>query len=196
MGRPREHDERTAARLLDAAERIAEEEGQAGLSVRRVAVEAGTTTRAVYSLFTSKDGLVVALGARAFDLLGAAVDALPRTDDPLADLVEAGLVFRRFALAHPALFRIGVQRIDIAGELVHRFVGAADHALTGLYERINRLGDAGGLGNRSVPVAAWEFHALCEGFAALELRGTMPDDEAREMWRDGLHALVAGWSAS
>jgi AcrR family transcriptional regulator len=150
----------------------------------------------VYSLFTSKDGLVVGLGARAFDLLGAAVDALPRTDDPVMDLVEAGLVFRRFALAHPALFRIGVQRIDISGELVRGFLGAADHALTGLHERIRRVGDSGRLGNRSVAAAAWEFHALCEGCAALELRCTMPDDEVKEMWRDGLHSLVAGWRAS
>ena len=196
MGRPREHDERTAARLLEAAERIAEEEGLSELSVRRVAGEAGTTTRAVYSLFASKDGLVVALGARAFDLLGAAVNALPRTDEPVADLVEAGLVFRRFARDHPALFRIGVQRIDISGELVRGFVGAANHALTGLHERIRRVDEDGRLGNRSVSTAAWEFHALCEGCAALELRCTMSNDDAERLWRDGLRSLVAGWSAS
>ena len=83
MGRPREHDESTAAALLDAAERAVEVEGLAALSVRGVAHDVGTTTRAVYSLFGSKDGLVVALGARAFDLLGAAVGALPRRTIPL-----------------------------------------------------------------------------------------------------------------
>ena len=66
MGRPREHDERTAERLLDAAERIVEAKGLDSLSVRVVAHATGTTTRAVYSLFGSKDGLVVALGKRAF----------------------------------------------------------------------------------------------------------------------------------
>lgn len=170
-----------------------EEEGPAALSVRHVAGQAGTTTRAVYSLFASMDGLVVALGARAFDLLGVAVDALPRTDEPVADLVEAGLVFRRFALDHPALFRIGVQRIDISGELVRGFLGAANHALTGLHERIRRVDEGGRLGNRSVSTATWEFHALCEGFAALELRCTMSDDDAERMWRDGLRSLVVGW---
>src|SRR5215212_10855269 len=97
MGRPKEHDEQTAAALLDAAERIAERDGLTALSVRRVANEVGTTTRAVYSLFGAKEGLVAALGARAFDLLGASVAALPTTDDPAADLVRAGLVFRGFA---------------------------------------------------------------------------------------------------
>ena len=93
MGRPREHNQDTATALLATAERTVEAHGLAALSVRAVAAEAGTTTRAVYSLFGSKDGLVVALGMRAYELLGAAVAGLPVTDDPAADLVDAGLVF-------------------------------------------------------------------------------------------------------
>ena len=75
MGRPREHDQATATALLDMAERAVEADGLAALSVRAVAADTGTTTRAVYSLFGSKDGLVVALGVRAYELLDAAVAA-------------------------------------------------------------------------------------------------------------------------
>ena len=95
MGRPREHDDRTAAALLDAAERIAETGGSEALSVRGVADEVGTTTRAVYSLFGSKDGLIAALGVQAFEFLRTGLETLPLLDDPAADLVETGLVFRR-----------------------------------------------------------------------------------------------------
>src|SRR5947209_4557288 len=92
------HDERTAAALLDAAERIIQEHGVERVSVRGLAGQVGTTTRAVYSLFGSKDGLLVALGTRAFEMLGAAVAALPETDDAAADLVRAAVVvFREFA---------------------------------------------------------------------------------------------------
>jgi AcrR family transcriptional regulator len=70
MGRPREHDDRTAAMLLSAAETIVEQDGPEALSVRRVANDVGTTTRAVYSLFDSKGGLIAALAAHGFDLLG------------------------------------------------------------------------------------------------------------------------------
>src|SRR5215216_4530729 len=129
MGRPKEHNEHTAAALLDAAERIAEHDGLDALSVRRIATEVGTTTRAVYSLFGAKEGLVAALGARAFDLLGASVAALPPTGDPAADLVRAGLAFRRFAREHPALYRIGVQRIEVPPASGRAFKGAADRAL-------------------------------------------------------------------
>src|SRR6266536_2358768 len=104
------HDARTADALLDAAERIILEGGIDALSVRTVAARVGTTTRAVYSLFGSKERLMAALGVRAFEMLGAGVAALPTTADPAADLVAAGTtVFRRFAVEHPALFRIAMQ---------------------------------------------------------------------------------------
>src|SRR3954452_21392149 len=103
MGRPRIHTETTAAELLDAAEAIAASDGLEGLTVRRVAEDVGTTTRAVYSSLGSKDALLTGLGERAFNLLAAQVAALPHTDDPAADLVAAGTIgFRRWALAHPA----------------------------------------------------------------------------------------------
>jgi AcrR family transcriptional regulator len=146
MGRPREHNAHTATALLDAAERLVDEGGVDALSVRCVAKEVGTTTRAVYILFGSKDGLVVALGAKAFLLRGAAVNALPVTDDPASDLLEAGMTFRRFALAHPALFRLGVQHVAVSADLVRQFSSSAGHALGGLHARIARLAEHGQLG--------------------------------------------------
>jgi AcrR family transcriptional regulator len=195
MGRPKEHDEHTAAALLDAAERIVLADGLDGLSVRGVADAVGTTTRAVYSLFGSKDGLLVALGTRAFELLGAAINALATTDDPAADLVEAGIeVFRRFAIEHPMLFRIGVQRTLLSPDLAGRFRAAAHEAFAGLEARMSRLEEAGLLGPRTVGDAACEFHALCEGLAAVELRRLMPAGEESRIWRDALTALVAGFA--
>src|SRR5947208_16754247 len=107
MGRARVHTEETALALLDAAERVIDAEGVAALTVRRVADELGTTTRAVYSTFGSKQALLTGLGIRGFDLLGARVAAMPRTEDPTADLVTAAaVVFREFAIERPGLYRI------------------------------------------------------------------------------------------
>lgn len=197
MGRPREYDERVASDLLKAAERIVDKEGLEALSVRRVANEVDVTTRAIYSLFGSKDGLVIALGAQAFYVLKAALDALPTTSEPASDLVEAGvLVFRRFALEHPALLRIGVLHVGMPPELTRQFSSAADHALDGLQSRIARLADNGQLGSRGVADAACAFHALCEGLAALEMRGAILPSKAERIWRDALSALVLGWRSA
>jgi len=193
MGRPREHDDRTASALLAAAEQTVEEQGAAALSVRGVADEVGTTTRAVYSLFGSKDGLIAALGARAFDLLRDGLDALPATDAPADDLIEAGLMFRRVAIEHPSLFAIGVQRsLPPGSSPVVR--SAAVSALSELKQLVRRLADAGLLGGRSVDDATVEFHALCEGLAAVELRGVLVPADAERIWREGLSALVTGFA--
>ena len=196
MGRPRTHADRTAQALLDAAERIVETEGVGALSVRHVAEAAGTTTRAVYSLYESKDGLVAALGRRAFAILRAGIETFPATDDPAADLVEAGVgVFRRFAVDHPSLFRVAVQRTLAGPGFATGFGAEAAEAMTGLEARVQRVADAGLLGGRTVREATRAFHALCEGLGALELRNMFPDGREEAVWRDALGALVAGFAA-
>ena len=195
MGRPRLHDARTAAALLSRAESIVEAEGLEALTVRRVAAAAGTTTRAVYTAFGSKDALVIALGARGFDLLRDALEALPETADPADDLVEAGAsVFRRFATGHPTLFRISIQRALPDPRLFAGYVDAAREALAVLHRRVSRLEPAGRLGDRTVQDAAAEFHSLCEGLAAMELRCMFQAGEEERIWRDALGALVRGFA--
>lgn len=194
VGRPKEHDQRTAAALLAAGERAVTEGGLEALSVRGVAAEVDTTTRAVYSLFGSRDGLIAALGAHTYDLLRTALEQLPLTTDPQADMTEAGLMFRRFALEHPALFSIGIQRTLPSSELWPQFRAAANDALAVLSQRLGRLQDSKLLAQRTVRDATIQFHALCEGLAALELRATFPPEDAERIWRDALTALIAGFA--
>jgi AcrR family transcriptional regulator len=194
MGRRRRHDERTATSLLDAAEQLITEKDLDALSLRDVAEDAGTTTRAVYTLFGSKDALLGALGIRAFELLGQQVEALPTTDRPQHDLVEAALVFRRFAIEHPALFSIAFHRADPA--VWPRFRPAAADALAVLHKRFEPLAAAGLLGGRSVPDAALQFDALCEGLAWIELRSTALTPDAEAFWRSAFQALIAGFADS
>jgi AcrR family transcriptional regulator len=194
MGRPRRHNEQTAEALLDAAERLVETEGAAALSVRRVAHEIGTTTRAVYSVYGSKDALLAALGRRAFEILGREIARLPATDDPAGDLVEAGVVvFRRFVVEHPSLFRIGFLHTALTAPVVAEFRPAASDALGGLFARVQRLADADLLGGRSARDATFQFDVLCEGLAVAEVRGNVAGEGG---WRDALNVLVRGWAGA
>ena len=193
MGRPREHDEHTAAALLAAAEQLLQERSTAALSLREVAHGAGVSTRAVYSLFGSKEALLGALGTRAMELLHEGVDAIPVTGDPRSDLVQAALMFRRFALGHPALFDVAFHRADPA--VRPRFRARAAEALSALTRRFEPLAAAGLLGGRSVPEAVLAFHGLCEGMAVVELRGLPFDVDHERLWRDAFQALLTGFAA-
>jgi AcrR family transcriptional regulator len=200
MGRPREHDEQTRAQLRGAAERLVAAGGADALSVRAVADEAGTTTRAVYSLFGSKEGLVAALAQTAFELLYATIDQLPETGDPVADLVAVGTeAVRGLVRNHPALYRIAFQRV--AGlEPAPPLLEARERAWVQLQGRVQRVKDAGLLGRKSVPDAARELNAMWEGLANAELRGDVlriiPHGEEERAWRDALTTVLRGFNAS
>jgi AcrR family transcriptional regulator len=199
VGRPKQHDERTRTQLQAAAERLVAEGGPDALSVRTVAAEANTTTRAVYSVFGSKDGLVSALAETAFEMLYDGIDALPETDDPAADLVAIGTqVVRSLVRDHPALYRIAFQRV--AG--LHAdpgLVAARERAWVQLQGRIARLQDAGLRVDKPVADAARELNAMWEGLANAELRGDvlriLPRGQEELAWHDALTTVVRGLTA-
>jgi AcrR family transcriptional regulator len=200
VGRPREHDEQTGAALRAAAERLVAAGGPEALTVRAVAEEGGTTTRAIYSIFGSKDGLVATLAEQAFELLGTGVDELPETDDPAGDLIEAGAtVYRRFVREHPSLFRIAFQRIVPELTFGPELTDARARSWARLEAKVRRLQDAGLLGALSVNEAAVAFNAMCEGLANAELRGgtlrELPPGQHERAWRDAFEALVRGFNA-
>jgi AcrR family transcriptional regulator len=201
MGRPREHDDDTRLALLEAAERIVSERGPGALSVRSVADAAGTTTRAVYSLFGSKDGLLVqALARDAFEFLYTEIGRLEETDDAAADLVDVGvLAFRRLVREHPALYRIAFQRIVPALDAGPELAAARQKAWVQLVAKVERLEQADLLGDKPPEEAAVELIAMMEGLGNAELRGAvlrlLPEGHEEEFWRTALTTLVRGFAA-
>ena len=190
MGRSREHDDATRTALLAAAERLIDERGPDAASVRAVADEVGTSTRAIYTVFGSKQGLLEALATRLFEDLIAAIDAVPVTDEPADDLVETGLAFRRTALQHPALYRLVFLRVVPDLELGPDFSQVAYEAFGHMQARVERVAPDG----PAVHTRALAFHALTEGLASMEVRGQMLDQvDAEGVWKEALTALVRGF---
>jgi AcrR family transcriptional regulator len=155
----------------------------------------------VYSLFGSKDGLLVdALAQGAFDYLTEGIDALGDTDDPVADLIAVGArVFRGLVCEHPVLYRIAFQRIVPGFRAGPEVTAARQQAWARLTAKIQRLKDAGLLDHRPVAEAAVEFNAMLEGLANGELRGRalslLPEGAEEEAWRSALTTLIRGFSA-
>jgi AcrR family transcriptional regulator len=173
----------------------------AALSVRAVAEAAGTTTRAVDSLFGSKEGLFVdALAQGAFEFLFREIEALVETDDPAADLVAIGpLAFRRLVVDHPGRYRVAFQRIVPGLHPGPELSAARERAWAQLMGKVQRLEDAGLLRGRSVREAAVEFNAMLEGLANAELRGSvfrnLPEGDEERAWRNALTTLVDGFGS-
>ncbi|MEW1928771.1 TetR/AcrR family transcriptional regulator [Streptomyces sp. NPDC088360] len=95
--------------ILDAAERHIAEHGPVALSLRAVARSLQMTVQALYHYFPSRDALVTALVAKAYDDLADAVRAAVDTaaDDPdLPGLVVAAEGYRQWAIVHPERFQL------------------------------------------------------------------------------------------
>src|SRR3954469_19209449 len=93
-------------RMLEAAVRMLEDAGPEALQARALVAEVGTSTQAVYTLFGGMPGLFEALVADGFARLAAHVEAVPRTDDPVADFFTMGGAYCDWALGHPQLYRL------------------------------------------------------------------------------------------
>jgi len=198
VGRPREHNDATRAALRAAAERLIAEGGPAAFSVRAVADEAGTTTRAVYALFGSKDGLLIdALAQSAFEFLYTEIEALAATDDPVSDLLDVGDVFRRLVVEHPAWYRIAFQRVVPDLQPGPELTAARERAWAQLKAKVQRLADMGFLVDKPVHDARVEFNAMLEGLANAELRGAvfpnLPAGHEQAAWRSALATVVRGF---
>ncbi|HEV3173344.1 MAG TPA: TetR/AcrR family transcriptional regulator [Actinocrinis sp.] len=94
------------AACLRAARQLLEEDGSAALSVRAVARRAGVSPTAPYRHFAERDTLVSAVAAEGYvELAGQLAAAHPSPSTP-DDLAAVALAYVRFALEHPAMFRL------------------------------------------------------------------------------------------
>jgi AcrR family transcriptional regulator len=193
MGRPKEHDDATRERLLDAAERLSAAKGFDALTVRAVAEEAQTTTRAVYALFGSKQGLEQALHQAMFTRLRDLERARDRRDDPREDLLELAMAYRRWAVERPERYVLAM----------HRFVGrrarprseeglaVSREALDVLVRAVDRCHQAGLLVFDPQDVVM-HLRAIVHGLAEFENLGLLGPDPERH-WRTVLSAVLDGY---
>jgi AcrR family transcriptional regulator len=148
------------AALLQAAGKILEKEGVEALSLREVARRAGVSHNAPYRHFPQREGLLAALAADGFRLLGQA----QREAAAAGGLRAMGETYVRFALTHPQRFRLmfGGQ---VSMEKHPQLREVATKAFAGLSGALSaRVPEARGAGDSSI--AAW---ALVHGLAQLLL---------------------------
>ncbi len=93
--------------LLAVAESQLEEEGPAGLSLRKLGRQLGVTPGAPYRHFEDKDDLLAALSASGFKRLRETMlREQEGATDPEDRLRRGGVGYLQFAATHPELFRL------------------------------------------------------------------------------------------
>lgn len=194
MPRPRKRDYDSLRRdLIDAGGRLLAAEGPSALSTRRVAQETGTSTTAVYSLFGDKAGLVREMFLEGFERLAAAFEAVPRTADPVADLLALGDAYRANARENPHLYEL------MFGRPVPEFRPDAEAGrriqptFDALVAACARCVEAGAFAPLAPHDIAVQLNALAHGLTSLELRGALgEDEEADAHWQRSFASILKG----
>lgn len=125
-GRPPQH---TRDQVVDAAIRVADAEGLAAVTMRRIATEIGAGAMSLYTYVENRDRLLDLM----VDRVGASARRVPATGDWRADLLGLAGAQRELMLAHPWLpAALPDRRLSGTHMLAYLEEGLAALAPTGL----------------------------------------------------------------
>jgi AcrR family transcriptional regulator len=163
-----------ARQIVAAARGLLEDEGPGGLTMRRIAERLGIRAPSLYKHFPDKEALEAAIISGGFQEQAEAFEAAVNdSDDPLADLAAA---YRRFARAHPHLYRLMTDQALRRDLLIP---GVEDSAGRPVYLAV------GEDPNRAR--AAWAF---AHGMTMLELTSRFPPGaDIDAAWEEGVNAF-------
>ncbi len=188
---PRPADPAIRAALIEAGARILAVDGPGALSTRRLATETGTSTMAVYTYFGSMDELRRAIRAEGFARLAGTLNALPRTQDAVADLAAGGLTYLTSGLGSPPLYRAMFNDRPPAGD---------DDAGAEVFQRVvddvTRCMTAGRFDSADPSLAvpwAGEIWTMRHGMVTLALTGLLPTQQLRFLLGDMTYRLAVGY---
>ncbi len=164
--------------LLQAAERVLEREGLAGLTLRAVAREAGVSHAAPTHHFGDLTGLVSELAAIGFRQFSAAMAAARGADVPPAERgIASARAYVAYARAHPGMYGLmfRTERLDYSRPSLHEaaeasFGGLASAIAASRQEQIEK--QALTLEQAAAIARAW---SLVHGFTMLMLDGRLED---------------------
>ncbi len=164
--------------LLQAAERVLERDGLAGLTLRAVAREAGVSHAAPTHHFGDLTGLLSELAAVGFRQFNAAMaSSCDAATTPLEAALARPKAYVAYAQAHPGMYSImfRTERLDYSRPSLHE---AAEASFAGLANAIGMMrqerisGDALTLNQGAAIARAW---SMVHGFTTLLLDGRLED---------------------
>jgi AcrR family transcriptional regulator len=182
-------------RVLSAAVEILTTDGVAGLTARRVAHDAQTSTPAVYELFGDKGGLIRAVFFEGFRLLGRHLERAVRADDERTALQQTIAALRTFIRDSPALARVMFERPFADFDPGPHDIEAGASVREFIIDRVRRCVDAGIIGGDPTDIAH-VLIGLALGLATQETAGWLGGSQASvdRRWYLGVEVLLQGLS--
>ena len=182
-------------RILEAALQLLSEHGVEALTVRGIATRANVAPMGIYNHFEGKLGVYEALWVEGFDRLTTAMDASGETNDPRVDLVNCGRNYRRFALAHPAHYRLMFME-DVRGfEPTPEAALASGRAVQSLVARVERAQRANLLPLDRPTDLAQSIWATVHGYVSLELLRVNFGFDSDATYDALLEAVIVGFGS-
>src|SRR3954463_6835264 len=94
------------AQIVSAARRIAEQEGWANVTVRRLSDEISYSQPVLYTHFGSRAGILTAVAIEAFQEIGVALQRARKRAKPGKALESVAVAYLEFATFSPALYEV------------------------------------------------------------------------------------------
>jgi AcrR family transcriptional regulator len=198
----------TRERLIEAAMRLVASGGLEAVQARKLASEIGASTMAVYTHFGGMSELFETIVREGFARLTAYVEAVPRTDDPMADFFVQGLAYRDWALDNEKLYRLmfglsgaalpGRVAQDITREGTISSLPEGQVAFDVMVRSVDRIKASGRIDPVNPVSAAGQFLSATHGYVLMEMAGYFDRDGQGIAWVLGPLAmsLMVGLGAS
>ena len=168
------HAEDLRRTILDASLDLIANDGLGGFSMREVARRAGVSHQAPYHYFADREAILAAIVGEGFESLRAAMaQAVDSVEEPVARLTAIGQAYVKFALEHPAHFKL-MFRSELVRVENHDEAHACAHAALDLLVSVVSEVTKGEFGDDEygLVLACW---SLAHGLATLTLEGKLDD---------------------
>ncbi|ANI90872.1 Hypothetical protein BJL86_0061 [Dietzia timorensis] len=173
-----DHDD-VRVRFVETAIALLGEEGPAAMQARRLSREVGASTIGLYHYFGGMPELLTAVKEEGFRRLGDRLAAIPRTDDPVADIKAMALAYRETAHSnrhlYDLMFGFSASGKDRPNPNTRKeYADGSDVALDSyghLVDTAQRAMGAGQIRPQDAAHVAAQLWSVLHGFVTLELAG-------------------------
>jgi AcrR family transcriptional regulator len=151
------------------------ESGEASLSLRKIAQQAGVSHNAPYQHFSDKNALLAAIAEDGFRLLGEAMDMATHDlidDTPLERLIAVGQAYVAFAIGHPSHLQLMFGSFSSAD--YPRLAERAHETLQKLITIVGEIGAEGQLNDDNIHDVSTAVWMTLHGMSAMLNASKLP----------------------